>query len=145
MNYDEFCHRVSESPFPPCTVDIIIKIDNSVILIERKYPPYGWALPGGFVEKGESLEAAAVREALEETGLHIDNLKQFHAYSDPRRDPRFHTVTVVFTATSEEEPRAGSDAKKIRRFSFNELPDKMVFDHNNILTDYLKFLNKQPA
>jgi len=143
MNFKTSHQLRKESPFPLCTVDIIIEIDNKVVLIERKYPPKGWALPGGFVEKGESLETAAIREAGEETGLSLKHLKQFHAYSEPNRDPRFHTISVVFTATGVGSLRADSDAKEIGLFDCGKLPENLAFDHNKILQDYLDNRAKQ--
>ncbi len=90
---------------PLLTVDIIIEIDGKIVLIERKNPPHGWALPGGFVDYGESIESAAVREAAEETSLVVNLIEQFYTYSDPHRDPRHHTVSTVFIATAQGEPR----------------------------------------
>lgn len=132
-----YIHR---NPFP--TVDIIIEMGrNCVVLIERKNPPYGWALPGGFVDYGESLEEAATREALEETSLVIKNLRQFKAYSDPSRDPRHHTITVVFVAEADLEkgpsvPVASDDAQNCSLFDLDALPEKLAFDHKKILEDY---------
>ncbi len=123
------------NPFP--TVDIIILIDQQVVLIERLNPPYGWALPGGFVDYGESLEEAVMREAREETGLKIENLRQFHAYSDPDRDPRQHNISVVFTAHARGQVKAGDDAKDVRLFSLSNLPVPLCFDHTRILDDYI--------
>ena len=96
---------------PVPTVDIIITLDSGVVLVKRKNPPVAWALPGGFVDYGESLEQAAVREACEETGLSIRLGRQFHTYSEPDRDPRQHTVSTVFLATAEGTPVAGDDNK----------------------------------
>jgi len=121
------------NPFP--TVDIIIEIGDKIVLIERKNPPHGWALPGGFVDYGESYEAAAAREALEETGIAVANLRQFRTYSEPGRDPRFHTASTVFIATGAGSPVAGDDAGNARLFSRDRLPD-LVFDHARILADY---------
>jgi 8-oxo-dGTP diphosphatase len=122
---------------PLLTVDIIIRMTGrTVALIERKNPPYGWALPGGFVDYGESLEAAAWREASEETGLELENLQQVRAYSDPDRDPRHHTVTVVFTALGKGTPKAADDARRIKVFRVEELPFNLAFDHARILADY---------
>lgn len=126
------------NPFP--TVDIIIRCGNSIVLIERKNEPRGWALPGGFVDYGESLEQAAVREALEETGLRISELRQFGAYSDPSRDPRQHNISVVFTARADGTPEGGDDAARARWFSLDELPRDLCFDHGRILADYLASL-----
>ena len=123
---------------PRLTVDVIIRTaDGGVVLVRRKHPPLGWALPGGFVEYGETLEEAAMREAEEETGLSVALRRQFHAYSSPARDPRGHTVTVVFEADAEGDPTGGSDAVEARAFAQSELPDALVFDHSQILADYL--------
>jgi len=124
------------NPFP--TVDVIIEIDGRIVLVERANPPTGWALPGGFVDYGESLETAAVREALEETGLRIDNLCQFAAYSDPDRDPRQHNISFVFTATATGEPVGGDDAARAALFRLDELPKPLCFDHAKIITDFRK-------
>jgi 8-oxo-dGTP diphosphatase len=124
------------TPLP--TVDIIIETAGGIVLIERKNPPYGWALPGGFVDYGESLEAAAVREALEETGLAVRLQGQFHTYSDPQRDQRHHTISTVFLAVAEGEPRGGDDAARAVIFTSSQLPP-LVFDHDKILDDYFRF------
>lgn len=121
---------------PAPTVDIIIRHKEGIILIKRKNPPEGWALPGGFVDYGETLEAAAVREAKEETGLEIRLLRQFHAYSDPDRDPRGHTISTVFVAEASGQARAGDDAAELGTFHKGGLPAKIVFDHKQILEDY---------
>jgi len=117
-------------------VDIIIEYNRGIILIKRKNPPEGWALPGGFVGYGESLESAATREAKEETGLDIELLRQFHTYSDPKRDPRHHTITTVFIAKSRGRAVAGDDAKEIGIFSKDNLPAQIAFDHRDILNNY---------
>ncbi|MFH0774515.1 MAG: NUDIX hydrolase [bacterium] len=122
-------------PYP--TVDIIIKINDGILLIKRKNPPFGWALPGGFVDYGESLEDAAVREAREETGLDVKLFSQFHTYSDPNRDQRMHTISTVFIAKAEGEPKPGDDAKDLAIFQKDSLPEEMAFDHKKILEDYL--------
>jgi ADP-ribose pyrophosphatase YjhB (NUDIX family) len=124
----------SRNPVP--TVDLIIEYNEGIILIERKNPPDGWALPGGFVDYGETLESAARREAKEETGLDVELIRQFHAYSDPGRDPRHHTITTVFVAHAKGRPKAGDDAKELGIFTENTLPDKIAFDHRAILADY---------
>ena len=123
---------------PKLTVDIIINIEGRIILIKRKNPPYGWALPGGFVDYGETVENAAIREAKEETSLDLKNLKQFHVYSEPNRDPRGHTISVVFTADGIGKPKAADDAKEIGLFSQNDLSKEIAFDHKKILGDYYK-------
>jgi len=125
---------------PLLTVDIIIEIaGKGIVLIERKNPPPGWAIPGGYVDYGESLETAAIREAKEETGLEIEDLKQFRAYSAPDRDPRSHTVTVVFIASGSGNPAAADDAANLGIFSLDELPKNLAFDHALILSDYSEY------
>ena len=120
---------------PTPTVDIIIEIQGQIVLIERRNPPFGWALPGGFVDYGESFETAALREAEEETGLRVDNLRQFHTYSDPARDPRQHTASTVFIGEAKGSPKAGDDAARAELFTADNLPP-LVFDHSKILADY---------
>ncbi len=124
-----------KNPFP--TVDIIIELEGKgIVLIMRKNPPYGWAIPGGFVDYGETLEEAAVREALEETSLHVDLIRQFHVYSAPDRDPRQHTIATVFIGKSAGIPKAADDAKDVGIFTWDTLPDNLAFDHRKILEDY---------
>jgi 8-oxo-dGTP diphosphatase len=132
-------HLLSRYRNPLPAVDIIIEYqDQGVVLIERRNPPHGWALPGGFVEYGESLEEAAAREAKEETGLEVEVLGQLHSYSDPRRDPRQHVITTVFVARGAGLLQAASDARTAAVFPPDEPPQPMAFDHGQILQDYLK-------
>ncbi|MFQ5441491.1 MAG: NUDIX domain-containing protein [Thermodesulfobacteriota bacterium] len=127
-----------KNPIP--TVDIIIEVDEGgVVLIKRKNSPYGWAIPGGFVDEGESLEEAAKREALEETGLEVKLICQLHAYSRPGRDPRFHTISTVFVAEAKGVPVAGDDAKEAGVFTEEKLPEDLAFDHAEILRDYFRW------
>jgi ADP-ribose pyrophosphatase YjhB (NUDIX family) len=126
---------------PLLTVDIIIRTPKGVVLIERKNYPSGWAIPGGFVEYGETIEETTVREAKEETSLDVKLIRQFHVYSDPRRDPRGHIISTVFIAEPKNEkqkPKAKSDAKGIGIFTFKTLPENIAFDHRKILKDYFK-------
>jgi 8-oxo-dGTP diphosphatase len=123
---------------PYVTVDVIIEQTDGIILIERSNPPYGWALPGGFVDCGESLEQAVIRETKEETGLSLEGLRQFHTYSDPDRDPRFHTVSTVFIGQGKGIPKAGDDAKNLKVIKFGDLLKGIyAFDHKNVIADYL--------
>ena len=124
---------------PSPTVDIIIELGGGVVLIERKNEPFGWAIPGGFVDYGESLEDAAVREAQEETSLNVRLKCQMHAYSDPSRDPRRHTLSVVFVAEASGVPEARDDAKGVGVFTEKTLPSPMAFDHGRILADYFRW------
>lgn len=124
-------------------MDIIIKIkredgQDGIVLIKRKNPPFGWAIPGGFVDYGESLEEAAIREAKEETSLDIQLKSQLHTYSDPNRDPRQHTITTVFVATAQGKPKARDDAQEIGVFTKEEMNFPLAFDHNKILEDYFE-------
>ena len=112
---------------PISTVDIIIEVDpKGIVLIKRKNPPYGWAIPGGFVDYGESLEMAAVREAKEETNLDMKIIRQFHTYSDPKRDPRHHSISTVYIAKAEGKPQAKDDALEIGIFNKSNLPDEIL-------------------
>ena len=125
---------------PLLAVDIIIELTNKphrpIVLIERRYPPYGWALPGGFVDVGESLEIAAIREAKEETCLDISLKILLGCYSDPKRDNRGHTVSAVYIAESDGIPKAADDAKNLALFTLDDLPEQLAFDHNQILDDF---------
>jgi len=137
----EKTERADRNPAP--TVDIIIEVERTdgrrgIVLIERKNPPHGWALPGGFVDYGETLEAAAVREAREETSLEVELKYQFHTYSDPRRDPRGHTIATVFVAAAEGLPVGGDDARKAAVFAAEEITFPLAFDHTKILEDYFR-------
>lgn len=126
---------------PSPTVDVVILLpDDRVVLIERKNPPHGWALPGGFVDEGERLDIAAVREAREETGLHVRLVEQFFSYSDPRRDPRQHTISTVFIGRASGDPKGADDAAQARAFAWERLPDPIVFDHREILADVRRYL-----
>ncbi|MCI5141059.1 MAG: NUDIX hydrolase [Candidatus Electrothrix sp. ATG1] len=124
---------VYKNPTP--TVDIIIEVAEGIVLIERKNPPLGWALPGGFVDYGESFEDAAVREAKEETGLDVTLVRQFHTYSSPDRDQRQHTASTVFIATAQGIPVGADDAKQAQVFTQESLPE-LAFDHLRIILDY---------
>jgi len=125
---------------PVPTVDIIIELldrpSRPIVLIERKNPPLGWALPGGFVDYGESVETAAVREAGEEVSLQVELIEQFQVYSAPNRDPRQHTISVVFIAAATGEPKAADDAKSLGIFHTWDMPSNLCFDHDKILRDY---------
>jgi 8-oxo-dGTP diphosphatase len=127
-----------KNPLP--TVDCIIELPGErVVLIRRKNPPLGWALPGGFVDEGEPLHVAAVREAREETGLEVELVEQFFTYSDPRRDPRKHTLSTVYIGRAQGEPVGADDAAEARAFPLDELPQELCFDHGTILSDYLAY------
>ena len=134
---DYVTQKLQEGPFT--TVDAIIELDEGIVIIERSNPPFGFALPGGFVDYGESLEDAVTREVKEETNLDAIEVKQFHTYSDPQRDPRFHTIGTVFLAKVKGKPKAGDDAKGLRIVKLNELLKlDFAFDHKKIIDDYLK-------
>ena len=128
---------------PLLTVDIIIEMADRpgrpIVLIERRNPPHGWALPGGFVDVGETLEMAAVREAQEETSLEVRITRLLGNYSDPGRDPRFHTVSAVYIAEAQGAARAADDASNLGLFAPAECP-ALAFDHGQIIADYLHLL-----
>jgi len=122
---------------PVPTVDIIIEIEDKIVLIERKNEPMGWALPGGFVDYGESLEDAAIREAFEETSIRIAELQLLGCYSDPARDKRQHNISTVYVAKGAGLPEAGDDAVNAGLFQPDKLPQNLCFDHDQIIQDYL--------
>ncbi|HBG06363.1 MAG: NUDIX hydrolase [Geobacteraceae bacterium GWC2_58_44] len=128
--------RQYRNPFP--TVDVIIELPEGIVLIERKNEPFGWAIPGGFVDYGESLENAARRESLEETSLTVTDLRLLGCYSDPARDARSHNISTVYVAKGEGTPKAGDDAAGVAVFAVDALPEPLCFDHGQILSDYLK-------
>ena len=125
------------NPLP--TADVVIEVGDRVVLVRRKHPPPGWAIPGGFVEVGETVESAAVREALEETGLHVTLTTLLGVYSDPARDPRHHTISTVYVGRASGAPTGGDDAAEARLFSEGDLPSPLAFDHAKILADYFRF------
>jgi 8-oxo-dGTP diphosphatase len=125
---------------PAPTVDIIVEMrdrpDRPIILIERLHEPLGWAIPGGFIDYGEAAETAARREAMEEIGLEIELVDLLGVYSQPDRDPRQHTLSVVYIASATGTPKAGDDAKQAHLVKLWELPPNLCFDHGKILQDY---------
>jgi 8-oxo-dGTP diphosphatase len=129
--------RIERLPVPVCTVDAIVELrPGCVLLVRRRFEPLGWALPGGIVEAGESLEEACRRETLEETSVEILELRQMHTYSDPSRDARHPTVSTVFVARGSGTPVAGDDAAEAVVFPIDRLPQPLCFDHDAILADY---------
>ena len=139
ISYLEYItQKLQNGPF--ITVDAIIEIGEGIVLIQRSNPPFGWALPGGFVDYGESLEEAVTREAKEETGLDLEELRQFHTYSTPTRDPRFHTIGTVFLAKGKGRPKAGDDAASLKVVKLEDIQDlDFAFDHKKIIQDYIKY------
>jgi 8-oxo-dGTP diphosphatase len=129
---------------PALTVDVIIERAGGVVLVRRRYPPPGWAIPGGFVEPGEPPWRAAVREAREETGLDVELTELFHVYGDPARDARRHTVSVVYLGRALGSLAAGDDAAEARVFAPETPPSPLAFDHAVILADYLRYRRGGP-
>lgn len=133
---------------PVPTVDIIIEVEgDEIVLIKRKNEPRGWAIPGGFVDYGESLEEAAIREAQEETSLDVTLVEQLHTYSKPDRDPRQHTISTVYIARGSGVPQAADDAADVGIFNEDNIPKPLMFDHEQILMDYFrrkKHVNYRP-
>ncbi len=127
-----------KNPIP--TVDCIVELPRDrIVLIMRKNEPVGWALPGGFVDEGEPLHVACVREVKEETGLDVDLSEQFFTYSDPSRDPRKHTVSTVYIGWADGEPSGSDDAADAKAFTLDALPKDLVFDHGTIVSDYVTY------
>jgi 8-oxo-dGTP diphosphatase len=130
---------------PLLSVDVVIELldaPGQVVLIERRHPPSGWALPGGFVDVGETVEHAAVREAQEETGLEVTLVALLGVYSEPSRDPRGHTVSVVYVGRAHGQPQGGDDARTARSFD-PQTPPPLAFDHGRIMADYLRWQEHQ--
>jgi 8-oxo-dGTP diphosphatase len=129
-----------EQRSPAPTVDIIIELTSGgIVLVQRKFPPLGWAIPGGFVDYGERLATAAVREAREETSLDVTLVALLGCYSDPRRDARRHTISTVFVARADGQPVAADDAAAVGVFTSDQLPAQLCFDHATILSDYFRY------
>jgi 8-oxo-dGTP diphosphatase len=124
------------NPYP--TVDVVVATAGGIVLVERKNPPHGWALPGGFIDYGERVEDAARREVREETGLDVELVHLLGVYSDPSRDPRHHTMTVVYVGRAEGVPRGGDDAARAEVFDPRDLPGPLCFDHDRVVEDYLE-------
>jgi 8-oxo-dGTP diphosphatase len=125
------------NPYP--TVDVVVEVGGGIVLVERKNPPHGWALPGGFIDYGERVEDAARREMMEETGLEVELVHLLGVYSDVDRDPRHHTLTVVYVGRADGTPRGGDDAARAEIFDPERLPSPLCFDHARVVRDYLAF------
>ncbi len=129
---------------PLLAADTIIELQDkkgktAIVLIERKNPPYGWAIPGGFVDLGETTEQTAVREAREEVCLDVKLQCLLGIYSDPARDIRGHTATAIYVATASGQPVAADDAKNVDVFTIDRLPEQLAFDHGKVLQDYINY------
>ncbi len=139
---------VYRNPVP--TVDVVIELADGgdgppIVFIERRNPPRGWALPGGFVDYGETVEQAAVREAAEETSLAVELVHLLGVYSDPARDPRQHTLSVVFVGRARGVPAAGDDAGQVVVAPAQSPPGRLCFDHQRIVNDYLAWRGERRA
>ena len=128
-----------QAPSPRPTVDVLIELPDGFVLIRRRNPPHGWAIPGGFVDVGERAEDAARREMREETGLEVELVELLGVYSDPARDPRGHTISAVYVGRAAGRPRAADDAAEVGVFREDTLPSPLVFDHARIVADYFRF------
>lgn len=131
--------RRSSPRGPAPTADVIIEVGGRIVLVRRKFPPHGWAIPGGFIDVGEQAQGAAVREAFEETGLRVVLTDLLGVYSDPARDPRRHTISTVYIGRAKGTPAGGDDASEARLFGEADLPSPIAFDHAAILADYFRF------
>ena len=124
---------------PRATVDVIVEVDAGIALIRRRNPPPGWAVPGGFIDRGERAEEAARREMREELGVDVELVALLGVYSDPARDPRGQTISTVYVGRASATPRAGDDAADVGVFDETALPTPLAFDHARILEDYFRF------
>jgi 8-oxo-dGTP diphosphatase len=125
---------------PPIAADVIAEIGDRIVLIERENYPHGWAIPGGFVDVGEAVEHAALRELREETSLEVEIRALLGVYSRPDRDPRGHTISVVYVGRARGTPKAADDAKDIGLFDPRNPPSPLAFDHAKIIADYVRFI-----